>query len=86
MATKAAAELKRALMNEPEEHFETLTFKEVGIGQQFICLPLPGDNKKYGGFRKEHRLFRKLNEDRAVNTKTGFDNMIPESVDVILIE
>lgn len=86
MATDKAKSLKKELMNTPEEDFETLTFSELEEGQRFICLPSPGDNKGHGGFRKAHRLFKKTNEDRAKNEKTGFENMLPGSLGVILIE
>ena len=86
MASEKAKNMKKELINTPEEEFETLTFDEMEIGQRFICLPSPGDNKGHGGFRKAHRLFKKISDDRAENTKTGFDIMLPGSMNVILIE
>lgn len=59
MATQAAKNLKKELMNTPEEDFETLTFSELEEGQRFITFPSPGDNHGHGGLRKSHWLFQK---------------------------
>jgi hypothetical protein len=59
MATQAAENLKKALMNAPVEEFEPLTFGELEEGKRFIIFPSPGDNHGHGGFRKAHWLFEK---------------------------
>jgi hypothetical protein len=53
---------KQKWMEMPEECFEVLTFGELKVGQQFIALPMPGDNDGHGGFRGTHCLFTKTHE------------------------
>lgn len=43
----------------PSDFFEPLTFGELKVGDKFICLPLPGDNKGHGGFRGKYYIFIK---------------------------
>lgn len=69
-ASENAKNLKKTLVNTPEEEFEPLTFGELGIGQKFICLPSPGDNNGHGGLRKAHWLFQKI-KDKVEEVKPG---------------
>ncbi|MCF7820486.1 MAG: hypothetical protein K9M44_03395 [Candidatus Pacebacteria bacterium] len=57
-----AKKLKAYWMKMPDKFFETIAFKELQIGDHFICLPDPGDNNGHGGFKKAHKLFKKTNE------------------------
>lgn len=47
-----------------DEDFEPLTFKELGNGESFITLPMPGDNSGHGGLRGAHYLFIKINDKK----------------------
>jgi len=51
MASKLAQQIKQKMTKAPDRHFEPLTFGELKDGEQFIGLPMPGDNKGHGGFR-----------------------------------
>lgn len=57
MATRT--NIKARWMKLPVACFETLRFGDLEIGQQFICLPQPGDNRGHGGFRGVHYIFTK---------------------------
>lgn len=59
MGLQSAKNLKKELMETPDNYFEPLTFGELGLGKKFICLPSPGDNHSHGGLRIAHWLFEK---------------------------
>ncbi len=102
MQTTATSRLKEEWMQFPEECFETLTFGELATGQQFICLPQPGDNHGHGGLKGAHWLFTKTEESvlapegspyhkdfphgRAMNNKRQVASDFPLSMPVILVE
>ena len=51
-----AKRLKEKWLGMLDEYFETNTFADLEVGDSFICLPQPGDNKGHGGFAKPHRI------------------------------
>lgn len=55
----AYCKLKKQWMALPPENFDCLTFGDLKIGQKFISLPEPGDNKGHGGLREGHWIFIK---------------------------
>lgn len=59
MASEEAVRLKARWTHTPADWFETLTFGELEVGQQFICLPRPGDNSGHVGFRIVRHIFTK---------------------------
>ena len=54
--------IKDDWMELPAACFETLCFGDLKVGQQFICLPQPGDNHGHGGFKGAHWVFTKTRE------------------------
>lgn len=69
--TISALRLKSEWMKMPVEFFEPLTFGELKVGQNFIALPLPGDNDGHGGFRGTHHIFTKTHQsvDKAESAR-----------------
>ena len=59
MASKNAKELKKKFIEMDSDDFEPLTFGELEVGEVFIGLPFPGDNKGHGGLRNTYCIFRK---------------------------
>jgi len=41
------------------ENCAPLTFRDLQVGQKFICFPEPGDNQGHGGLKSAHFLFEK---------------------------
>jgi len=39
---------------------EPLTFRDLQVGQKFICFPEPGDNNGHGGLKGAHFLYEKI--------------------------
>tara|TARA_Y100000310_G_C20623246_1_gene784463 strand:+ start:1079 stop:1369 length:291 start_codon:yes stop_codon:yes gene_type:complete len=88
--------IQRAFYDQPVEAYDTLTFGELEVGDQFISLPLPGDNNGHGGFAKPHYVFRKVDcRDRISNTelvdnsrreKGGSKSHCPLTMSVIKLE
>lgn len=64
-SSENAKNLKKTLMDTPEEEFEPFTFGELKEGQKFITFPSPGDNHGHGGFRNAHYLFQKTKDKVA---------------------
>lgn len=62
MENTASHQLKMDWMEMPDECFNPLTFGELKVGQEFICLPCPGDNHGHGGFKGAHYIFTKTHE------------------------
>lgn len=95
MASKTASRLKSDWMEMPDDCFEPLTFGELEVGQKFITLPLPGDNRGHGGFKRPHYIFTKTQQraglPRAVphgsarNDKRGISSDFPDSMFVIIV-
>ena len=82
----------------PAEFFETLTFRDIEVGQKFICLPMPGDNNGHGGLKGAHYIFTKTSREifyvghnkrhpigTAADSK-GITHDFPRSMPVILLE
>lgn len=101
MKSTAGYWLKAKWVEMPSECFEPLTFGELKIGQEFICLPCPGDNSGHGGFRGAHYIFTKTHEvftkaapglpysipnGRAMNNHSQIPSDFPLSMFVILVE
>ncbi len=98
VVSEEALGLKAKWMEMPAEFFEVMTFGELMPDQQFISLPLPGDNDDHGGFhggfRGTHFIFTKTHEivssaagfphGRAVNN-LGLQRGFPDSMPVILL-
>lgn len=69
-----------------------LTFGELKVGERYIVLPLPGDNKGHGGFRGPYYLSEKIKpssdnpHDNAIRVKDGTPYNSPDSMPVIKIE
>lgn len=42
-----------------------LTFCELKVGSCFIFFPCDGDDAGHGGYRGAHRVFMKLNSNKA---------------------
>jgi hypothetical protein len=57
-----------------EESFRVLTFGELKIGDEYIALPLPGDNEGHGGFRGSYNLFRKIKDEYRLDPVTPVNN------------
>lgn len=82
-------------MKMPDDSFEPLTFGELKVGDKFIVLPRPGDNRGHGGFKGVHHIFTKflqktkaaagLPYGRAVSNK-GVSSDFPGSMFVIKVK
>jgi len=53
-------ERKQAWVYLPGDFFDALTFGELGIGDMFIRLPEPGDNRDDKGFKIDFPMYIKL--------------------------
>lgn len=81
-------------MELPDECFEIITFGDLRVGDKFIGLPFPGDNRGHGGFVGAHHIYVKIypiercndNLDNAVRLKTGIVSGMPDSMPVIKVE
>ena len=77
MASETASSLKAKWMALPDAYFQPLTFEQLYVGEKFICLPSPGDNRGHGGLRGTHRIFTKTHKRvngacRAIKLSYGF--------------
>ena len=55
-------ERKEGWTDAPATHFESLTFADLNAGDEFIGMPVPGDNEGHGGFKGVHYIFVKIEE------------------------
>lgn len=74
-----------------------LSFGELKVGEKFIGLYLPGDNRRHGGYRKTHFIFQKLDlknikidelhgDENSVKLSTNVFSHMPDSMPVIRVE
>ncbi|MBI5732669.1 hypothetical protein HY967_01780 [Candidatus Jorgensenbacteria bacterium] len=70
---------------------KTLTFGKLAVGDKFIGLPIPGDDKGHGGLKGVHLIFIKTEEAEAafdlkvnsVQVSTGILSHMPDNMSVI---
>ena len=66
--------VERNFYRQPIEHYETLSFEELKVGDRFISIPLPGDNDGHGGFRGAHHVFIKISDKYRIRDTVLADN------------
>jgi hypothetical protein len=65
--------IREQFLKEPVESYKVLTFGELKPGEQYIGLPIPGDNEGHGGFIGSYYIFEKT-EERLDNSELFYDN------------
>lgn len=83
--------LKKEWSSLPAECFETMTLRELKVGDKFLDLPSPGMNIGLGGFMSEYYIFQKIRrkEDGSPNASRLCDGALadfPDSMSVLKVE
>ena len=87
--------VKSRLVGMPKRFYNALEFEELKIGDKFIGLPLPGDNRGHGGLRNAHHVFKKIAfrvnnfsgpPENALRLMDRSLSQFPEGMPVIKIE
>ena len=85
--------LKKHIESMLPEHFETIKFKDLEIGDKFTLFPAPGDNSGHGGYKGGNYLFVKISEHPIIahidfncfNLSMGNVQRLDDCMDVIKI-
>ena len=93
MATRLAEKLRKEFVEMSDEMYEPLTFGDLKEGENFIGLPVPGDNRGQGGFKGAHDIFKKIEKFSSVFPGTynairlkGGISMMPDEMPVIKVD